>query len=128
LLPLVDEEVGDDRRPRRPQPPARRPVAGLQRLEFLAARRGGEQGLQLLLPLLEGFWLSHRHPFGHRAGGATSPCAFFSDRGAAVLLLVPGAAGPTLRGGAAVSPGRRRPVSAPRGRLPGPSAPPGPGG
>src|SRR5262249_28436329 len=69
LLALVDEEVGDDGRPRRPQFPARRLVPGLQLLKLRPARRGGEQGLQLLLPLLESFFLSHRHPLGNGAGG-----------------------------------------------------------
>jgi hypothetical protein len=32
--------------------------------QFLPARRGGEQALQLLLPLPEGFCRGHRRPFG----------------------------------------------------------------
>src|SRR6266498_4726121 len=59
LLSLVDEEVGDDRPPPRPQPAARSPILGLQLFELLASRRGGEQGLQFRLSLLERFLPRH---------------------------------------------------------------------
>src|SRR5262245_57204315 len=60
LLPLVDEDVGDDRGLPRPQPAAGRSIPGLQCVQFLPARWGGEQGLKLLLPLLESFLRQHR--------------------------------------------------------------------
>src|SRR5262245_48939790 len=61
-LPLVDQEVGDDRRVRRPQPTSRL-IPPVQRLKLLAACRGGQQGLQFFLPLLERFRRGHPRPF-----------------------------------------------------------------
>jgi hypothetical protein len=42
--------------------PAPDDLGGRQFLEFLPGLRGGEQGLQLLLPLREGFLRSRRFP------------------------------------------------------------------
>src|SRR5262245_38425440 len=61
---FVDQEVGDDRRARRPQLPARRLIAGLQCPEFFPPFRRGKESLQFLLPLLERFDGGHPHPSG----------------------------------------------------------------
>src|SRR4051794_8765041 len=53
LASFVDENVGNDRRARRSGPAAGSQVPCLQLLELLPARRCGDEGLQLLLPLLK---------------------------------------------------------------------------
>src|SRR4051794_36996436 len=58
-LPLMDEDVGDDRGTPRSHPAARCLIPGLQFLEFLPTRRVRQQGLQFLLSLGEIFLRSH---------------------------------------------------------------------
>src|SRR5438105_1498505 len=50
-LPLVDENVGDDRGPLGPYRVGGRGIARLELLELVAARGRGEQGAQLVFPL-----------------------------------------------------------------------------
>src|SRR5262249_60583475 len=75
-FPLVDQDIGDDRRTGRPQPAARLTVAGLQFAKLLTARWGSEQGLQFLLALHERLAGSIGSPFpksGHSTVGIKWP-------------------------------------------------------
>src|SRR5262249_34161328 len=63
LAPLVDQQVGDERRLRRPHLAPGRSVLSLQGLEFLLPLLGREDGLQFLFPLLEGFLDNHGYSF-----------------------------------------------------------------
>src|SRR5438874_4490969 len=66
LLPLVDQDVGDDGRARRSELATRRMIPGRQFLEFLPARRGSEQRPQFLLSFLEAMLRSHRSSLSKR--------------------------------------------------------------
>src|SRR5262245_5076064 len=79
-LPLVDQDEGDERRLPRPDLAGRGGIAGRQFLEFLPARGGGEQGLQLLLPLREALLRGHVRP---RQNGM---CAVAGEAWAAVTM------------------------------------------
>src|SRR5579864_3498290 len=62
VLPLVDQDVGDDRGPTRPHSAPRRGIARPQFLKRVAPRRGGEQALEFLFPLPEGLLRRHGSP------------------------------------------------------------------
>src|SRR5258707_7946378 len=62
LLPLMDEDVGNDRGSRRPEPFARFVILRFEDPEFLSARRCGEQFLQFLFSLLKRFRRRHGNP------------------------------------------------------------------
>src|SRR5262249_46072007 len=73
LLPLVDEDVGDEGRLHRPDSPVRLSVAGRQALQFGSPVCGLQQGLQFLFSLLHRLFLRHhssllRSRHGGRAG------------------------------------------------------------
>jgi len=63
LLPLVDQDVGDDGRARWSELATRRVIPGREFLEFLPARRGSEQRPQFPLSFLEGMLRSHGSSF-----------------------------------------------------------------
>src|SRR5262249_40575817 len=69
LVPLVDQDVGDDRRSRWPQPVARFEIPGCQFVQFLPARGGSKEGSQFLLPLLERFLRGHSSSFSAGRAG-----------------------------------------------------------
>src|SRR6516162_2764950 len=61
-LALADQDVGDERRPARPDPLAGGGVAVRQGFEFGLARQRAEQGLQFLLSLETGLFRGHGFP------------------------------------------------------------------
>src|SRR5262249_49542699 len=59
LLPLVDDDVGDDGRACRLQLATYPAIVRRQLLDFVPARLRGHQRLQFFLPFLKGFLCSH---------------------------------------------------------------------
>ena len=68
--PLVNQDVRDDGGARGPVPAPAGVVAGGQGFEFGLAFRGGQQGLQFLLPLREGFRGFHAVRLSEESGPA----------------------------------------------------------
>src|SRR5262245_18609454 len=97
LLPLMDDEVGDDGRPLHPRLPAGCAVEGSQAFELGTALPGRQERLQLFFPLSQRFLLSHCSPLT----GCSSPGlkAAFYLRGfvAPIALHTTTAACPMLR-------------------------------
>ena len=80
LLPLVDQDVGDDGSARWSEIATRRLIPGRDFLEFLPACRGSQQRPQFGLSFLEGMFHSHRSSFSNRKREASLgglPCNLF---------------------------------------------------
>src|SRR6266436_6625205 len=80
LLPLVDQDVGDDGRARWSELATRGVIPGREFLEFLPARRGSDQRPQFPLSFLEGMFHNHRSSLSNRKREASVgglPCNLF---------------------------------------------------
>jgi hypothetical protein len=90
-LPLVDQNVGDDRGLRRLHATAGFGVAIYQSLKSVSPGRGAEQGLEFLFPLSEGFLRNHRFssPKEDGRGGEFRPAAAFAFLVESIDISVP---------------------------------------
>jgi hypothetical protein len=82
--PLVDEDVGDDGRARRPRLAARCAIPGRQLVDFVPAHRRSEQRLQFLLPFGERLLRRHRPSFSNSRGSPGNGASCPQRRGSAL--------------------------------------------